>query len=77
MTRRLWSRLADLWCTLMHPAPMWPSHGHYRCPRCLRQHAVPWEPTARITASQPTHARLHPETAPSMAQRIARPAHSW
>ena len=39
----VWSYVADLWCTLMHPAPMWPSHGYYRCRACGREYPVPWE----------------------------------
>jgi hypothetical protein len=36
-------RLGALWCKSMHPAPMWPVHGHYQCPTCLRSYPVPWE----------------------------------
>jgi hypothetical protein len=36
-------RIADLWCRLMHTAPMWPSHGHYECRTCGRRHPVCWE----------------------------------
>ncbi len=39
----LWSYLADTWCKLMHPAPMWPVNGRYQCPKCLRSYRVPWE----------------------------------
>jgi hypothetical protein len=39
----LGSRLTDLWCRLMHPSPMWPVNGHYRCSVCLRSYPVPWE----------------------------------
>ena len=34
---------ARLWCRLMHPDPMWPVSGYYRCPECLRQYPVQWE----------------------------------
>ncbi len=37
------SRVATVWCKLMHPAPMWPVNGHYQCPACLRSYPVPWE----------------------------------
>ena len=37
------SWIADLWCRLTHPAPMWPVNGHYRCRTCRRQYQVPWE----------------------------------
>ena len=36
-------RVAELWCKMMHRAPMWPSHGHYRCRTCGRRYPVPWE----------------------------------
>ncbi len=41
--RVLGSRFSNLWCRLMHPAPMWPVNGHYRCSVCLRSYPVPWE----------------------------------
>ncbi len=36
-------KLRQAWCRLMHPAPMWPVHGLYTCPRCGLTNAVPWE----------------------------------
>jgi transposase-like protein len=44
-------RLAEFWCKLMHPTPMWPSHGRYRCRTCRRDYVVPWESDLRKTAS--------------------------
>ena len=38
------ARIADLWCRLMHTAPMWPSHGQYECRTCGRRYRVCWEP---------------------------------
>ena len=26
----------------MHPEPMWPINGKYRCPKCLRLYPVRW-----------------------------------
>jgi hypothetical protein len=63
-----WSRMAELWCTLMHPAPMWPSHGYYRCPACLREHRVPWESAQPVMAARPSAGTLRAE---------ARPADAW
>jgi hypothetical protein len=40
------TRLAVIWCQIMHPAPMWPRHGHYQCPKCRRLYKVPWEQSA-------------------------------
>ena len=34
---------ARAWCRWMHPDPMWPVGGLYRCPSCLRQYPVQWE----------------------------------
>jgi len=27
----------------MHSRTMWPIHGKYTCPQCLREYAVSWE----------------------------------
>ena len=37
------TRFWDLWCRLMHDAPMWPSHGEYECRTCGRYFPVCWE----------------------------------
>jgi|YelNatPaOPRAMG01_1025707.scaffolds.fasta_scaffold15520_4 hypothetical protein len=37
--------LAEGWCHLMHPDPMWPVNGRYRCPVCYRTYPVPWANT--------------------------------
>ena len=39
----MWNRIANLWCKKMHSEAMWPIHGKYICPRCLREHALEWE----------------------------------
>ena len=39
--------IADLWCRNMHAKAMWPIHGRYICPQCLREHALAWEGPAR------------------------------
>ncbi|MCC7499212.1 MAG: hypothetical protein IT160_16635 [Bryobacterales bacterium] len=41
--KRLWDFIRDAWCYVMHPDPMWPVNGMYRCPSCQRQYPVPWE----------------------------------
>jgi hypothetical protein len=45
--RELWMKAAGAWCQLMHPAPMWPVNGRYRCPKCLRSFPVAWEQDER------------------------------
>ena len=42
LLQRVSSGAGRLWCRSMHPAPMWPIHNHYICPRCQRQWPVPW-----------------------------------
>ena len=42
MIRAFWKRIGRLWCTLMHSAPLWPSHGYYRCSICMRKYPVLW-----------------------------------
>lgn len=54
----LWEKVAETWCRAMHPAPMWPVNGQYRCPTCLRTYPVPWE------AQQHPPARAVPAAAP-------------
>ncbi len=53
--KNAWSRLSGRWCRLTHPTPMWPVQGHYRCPKCLRTHAVPWERPA--ASARPSSSR--------------------
>ena len=42
LLRKVSSGAARMWCRRMHPAPMWPIHNHYVCPRCQRQWPVLW-----------------------------------
>lgn len=35
-----------VWCKTMHRGAMWPIHGQYICPRCLRKYEVIWEDLA-------------------------------
>jgi hypothetical protein len=58
--------IGTLWCCLMHDAPTWPIHGHYRCRTCQRQYLVPWaETSVSALISTPgavrlSLSRLHP-----------------
>ena len=51
------NKISELWCKRMHTKAMWPIHGKYICPQCLRTYPVAWEGTepkpARMAASQP------------------------
>jgi hypothetical protein len=40
---KLIASLSQFWCQAMHPSPMWPVNGQYRCPSCLRVYPVAWE----------------------------------
>jgi len=51
------AKIADLWCRLMHAAPMWPAHGQYECRTCGRRHRVCWE-AARALRATPSAAAL-------------------
>ena len=35
--------IAQVWCKTMHSKAMWPIHGKYICPTCLREYPVVWE----------------------------------
>lgn len=34
--------LGEMWCKAFHGDPMWPVHGRYICPVCLREYSVDW-----------------------------------
>jgi hypothetical protein len=40
--RERWSRIAALWCSVMHDGATWPIHGRYQCNKCHRVIAAPW-----------------------------------
>ena len=65
--------IARIWCKAMHPDPMWPIRGYYRCPECLRQYPVPWECPQESPAADIRSATLRPELLPS---RLRTPANS-
>jgi len=76
MLKTFWSCVAELWCRLMHPAPMWPVHGRYRCRACLREYPVYWEPTL-VVAGETGGALLQSENTRSSGNRVVRPAPTW
>jgi hypothetical protein len=41
--RNLANWFENFWCYTMHPAPMRPVRGQYRCPTCMKTYPVPWE----------------------------------
>ena len=56
--QRVSETIARRWCYVMHPDPMWPVKGMYRCPKCHRMYPVPWEerPVSSVQpALQPYH----------------------
>jgi hypothetical protein len=67
---------ARAWCKLMHPDPMWPVSGFYRCPTCLRQYPVQWEShpsQAAITEPVRLPATLRPEFLPLLRHAVPVP----
>ena len=65
---KLSSEVGGFWCKKMHPAPMWPIHNYYVCPRCQRHWPVLWmkkEDLPRQTTRE-SHAvtQLHPAQRP-------------
>lgn len=48
---RFFADLGRIWCQVMHPSPMWPVNGQYRCPSCLRVYPVAWESPAASPAA--------------------------
>ncbi len=66
---KLIAGLSRMWCQAMHPSPMWPVNGQYRCPECLRVYPVAWESTAAASTTAT-------ETQPRMAASLQyTPAH--
>lgn len=48
----MWNRVSELWCRTFHARAMWPIHGKYICPTCLREYPVAWEDTpARLKST--------------------------
>jgi hypothetical protein len=45
---KLVASLSRIWCQAMHPSPMWPVNGQYRCPSCLRVYPVQWGDAAQL-----------------------------
>jgi hypothetical protein len=39
----MWNRISEIWCKKLHHGAMWPIHGRYVCPDCLREYPVIWE----------------------------------
>ncbi len=72
MTKASRRYIAELWCKMLHPSPMWPSHGHYQCRACGRQYPVPWESGRGQTTSQQTNERLLLGASPLVGNPIAR-----
>jgi hypothetical protein len=49
----MWDRISELWCKSMHSKAMWPMHGKYTCPDCLREYPVIWEDSSELTKAGP------------------------
>ncbi len=55
------TRIGDLWCRLMHAAPMWPAHGQYECWTCGRRFQVFWDQPAAASPAMvlPLESQAH------------------
>ena len=63
--------ISQVWCRKVHTKAMWPMHGKYICPQCLREYRVAWEGPVRATEyADPSlcSARIAIASAPSLAQ---------
>ena len=53
----LWERASITWCGIFRSGTLWPVHGHYRCPACLRIYAVRWQEGVEFLARDAVHSR--------------------
>lgn len=53
--KSVFSSLSRFWCQAMHPSPMWPVNGQYRCPACMRTYRVPWEDSPFSAVAAESH----------------------
>ena len=64
--------IRSTWCKSMHNEAMWPMHGKYICPRCLREYPVAWEGPVKTTEYADVSLRHAPEaTAYATEQRLS------
>lgn len=57
--------IGQVWCKKMHRGAMWPIHGRYVCPQCLREHPVAW------SEDRPAASTLHMAQRTTMAAPLA------
>ena len=60
--------IRSTWCKSMHTEVMWPMHGKYICPRCLREYPVAWEAPVTAADYADVSLRHNPETVAYNAQ---------
>lgn len=63
--------IGEFWCQVMHPDPMWPVQGRYRCPSCHRSYSVPWEQKAVDPAQHPAKEGRSKKAVTASAPQIA------
>jgi acetone carboxylase gamma subunit len=56
----MWSRISEAWCKSMHSKAMWPIHGKYICPDCLRAYPVVWDEIPAAPEAPPPRPAVHP-----------------
>ena len=67
----MWTWISELWCRNVHTKAMWPMHGKYIFPQCLREYRVAWEgPVRAAEYADPSlcSARIAMASAPSLVQ---------
>jgi hypothetical protein len=57
--------IGQVWCKRMHRGAMWPIHGRYVCPQCLREFPVAWN------GEQPGESTLRLGEASTIRSRVA------
>lgn len=61
--------IRSTWCKSMHSQVMWPMHGKYICPRCLREFPVAWEGPVVAAGYAGVSSHPAPRTVPYPTER--------
>ena len=68
----MWDRIAEVWCKSMHSKAMWPIHGKYICPDCLREYPVVWEDAPAQSEAAPPSEETVTWSKPAIVQFMGR-----
>ena len=64
----MWNMISTYWCKKMHDGAMWPIHGRYICPTCMREYPVEW--AAPVYSSEYADANLRADSV-AMGSRVS------